>query len=214
MRPAVHYAIISIMKRDIELLYEIGNFRHMRRMWERFLNPDFQNNTEHSFRVAWIALVLSSYEKTGDHETILKMALVHDLPESRCGDVDYVARQYTKRDEGAAIQDMFADTAFGTGMIELFHEYEKRECGEAKIVKDADNLDVQFELREQKARGHEIHGIWKESRDELVYSKLFTESAKKMWREIDASNPFDWHLNSRNRFRGGDWQAAKPQTSL
>lgn len=35
-------------------------------------------------------------------------------------------------------------------------------------------------------------------------------NSRKMWREIDASNPFDWHLLGRNRFRGGDWQAAKP----
>lgn len=196
----------AFMKRDIELLYEIGNFRHMRRMWERFLSPDFQNNTEHSFRVAWIALVLSAQEKTGDHEKILKMALVHDLPESRCGDVDYIARQYTVRDERAAVADMFGATSLGEEIVALFHEYEKRECIEAKIVKDADNLDVQFELREQKARGHEIHGIWKEGRDKMVFPKLFTESARQMWREIDDSNPFDWHLLGRNRFSGGDWQ--------
>ncbi len=193
-------------KRDIELLYEIGNFRHMERMWRRFLNPDFQNNTEHSFRVAWVALALASQEKTGDHEKILKMALVHDLPESRCGDVDYIARQYVKRDEDAAVKDMFGDTSLGDEFISLFHEYEKRECMEAKIVKDADNLDVEFELREQGARGHAIDKIWQTTREESVYPKLFTESAKKMWKEIRESGPFDWHLNGRNRFRGGDWQ--------
>lgn len=193
-------------KRDIELLYEIGNFRHMRRMWERFLNPDFQNNTEHSFRVAWIALVLAAHEKAGGHEKILKMALVHDLPESRCGDVDYIARQYTKRDEHTAVEDIFSGTALGEEMVALFHEYEKRECVEAKIVKDADNLDVEFELQEQKARGHAISGIWAASREERVFPKLFTDSAKNMWIDIRGSNPFDWHLLGRNRFTGGDWR--------
>ena len=194
-------------KRDIELLYEIGNFRYMRRMWKRFLNPDFQNNTEHTFRVAWVALVLAVEVKSGDHDKILKVALVHDLPESRCGDVDYIMRQYVKRDEDAAVKDMFDDTALGGELIALFHEYEKRECIEAKIVKDADNLDVEFELREQGARGgHMIDKIWADTREESVYPKLFTESAKKMWKEVHVSNPFDWHLNGRNRFRNGDWQ--------
>lgn len=193
-------------KRDIEFLYEVGSFRYMKRMWQRFLNPDFQNNTEHSFRVAWIALILSSQEKVGDHGKVLKMALAHDFAESRCGDVDYVARLYTKRDEHAGTRDMFAGTHLEAEFIPLIHEYEKRECIEAKIVKDADNLDVEFELREQGARGHGIGNIWKERREQSVYPKLFTESAKKMWQDVHASNPFDWHLKGTNRFSKGDWQ--------
>ncbi|MBI3630828.1 MAG: HD domain-containing protein [Candidatus Sungbacteria bacterium] len=194
-------------KRDIEFLYEVGSFRHMKRMWQRFLNPDFQNNTEHSFRVAWIALALAAQEKTGNHEKILKMALAHDLSESRCGDVDYVARLYTKRDEHTAVKDIFADTSLGEEFTELVGEYEKRECLEAKIVKDADHLDVEFELREQGTRGHAIGGILQTRRDESVYPKLSTESARRMWRDIRVSNPFDWHLLGVNRFSKGDWQS-------
>lgn len=196
-------------RRDVELLYEIGSFRYIRRMWQRFLNPDFQNNTEHSFRVAWIALLLAVEEKTGDHEKILKMALLHDLAESRCGDVDYIARQYTKRDEERAIKDMFANTRLEDEYVALYHEYEKREWIEAKIVKDADNLDVEFELQEQGARGHAISSIWKERREHSVYPKLYTESARAMWRDVHASNPFDWHLLGTNRFNKGDWQTQK-----
>lgn len=196
-------------KRDIELLYEIGNFRYMRRMWQRFLNPDFQNNTEHSFRVAWIALILSAREKNGNHEKILKMALAHDLPESRCGDVDYIARQYTMRDEDQAIKDIFSGSSLGEEMVKVWREYEKRKSIEAKLVKDADNLDVELELQEQGARGHAINKIWEKYRDERVFPRLYTASAKILWREIHISNPFDWHLLGKNRFQKGDWQAQK-----
>lgn len=197
------------LKRDIELLYEIGSFRYIKRMWQRFLNPDFQNNAEHSFRVAWIALLLAVEENGGDHGKILKMALAHDLAESRCGDVDYMARLYTRRDEEQAIKDVFANTHLEDEFVQLYYEYEKRESMEAKIVKDADNLDVEFELREQGARGHAINSIWEERREHGVYPKLYTESARKMWRDIHASNPFDWHLLGTNRFNKGDWQIEK-----
>lgn len=51
------------MARDIELLFELGAFRHLDRVWKQFLNPDVANCAEHSFRVSWVALTLARYEK-------------------------------------------------------------------------------------------------------------------------------------------------------
>ncbi len=194
------------LERDVQLLFEIGNFRYIRRTWERFGKPDMQNNTEHSFRVAWIALTLAKMEGQGDEAKILKMALVHDLPESRCGDVDYMSRQYTTRNEEQGIEDMFADTTLGQELVDMWKEYEKRECIEAKLVKDADTLDVELELREQKVRGHAIGELWTDLRKENVYPKLFTDSARRVWDQVHTSSPFDWHVKGRNRHNAGDWK--------
>jgi putative hydrolases of HD superfamily len=194
------------LERDMQLLFEIGNFRYIRRTWERFGNPDMQSNTEHAFRVAWIALTLAKMEGAGDHAKLLKMALVHDLPESRCGDVDYVSRLYTTRDEARGVEDIFKDTTLGQELVDIWKEYEKRECVEAKMVKDADVLDVEFELREQKLRGHGIGDLWAELRKKNVYPKLYTQSAKTIWDQIHESNPFDWHLKGQNRHTSGDWK--------
>ncbi len=194
------------IKRDTELLYEIGCFRFVNRTWKRFLNADVANNAEHSFRVAWIALTLANYEKGANREKLLKMALVHDLPESRSVDVDYLSRQYVDRREEEAVKDTFKDTALEEEMIGIWKEYEKRECAEAKIVKDADNLDVEMELREQRSQGHSLGSIWEKNREQLVCSRLYTEAAKKFWREINDSNPHNWHLNGKNRFKSGDWK--------
>ncbi|MDB5178712.1 MAG: hypothetical protein JWN01_655, partial [Patescibacteria group bacterium] len=112
--------------RDIEFIYEIGALRYMQRIWVRFLNPSFQNNTEHMFRVAWIALIIAKREGATDHEKILKMALVHDVSESRTGDVDYLSRQYVKRDQEQGIKDMLSGTALESEFIELWKEYERR----------------------------------------------------------------------------------------
>ena len=193
------------IKRDTELLFEIGCFRFLPRTWKRFLNPDVQNNAEHTLRVAWVALTLARHERKGDHEKIIKMALIHDLGESRCGDVDYLSRQYVERHESQAIKDIFNDTAHDREMVKFYHEYEKRECIEAKLVKDADNLDVEFELRELESRGHDLGVVWNKNRKKFVYTRLYTPSAKRMWREIHKANPHDWHLKGRNRFNAGDW---------
>ena len=194
------------MKRDVELLFEISTFRLVRRVWEQFLNPDAANNAEHSFRVTWIALTLAKLENIQDHEKVIKMALMHDIAESRACDVNYLSRQYVERNEKMAIEDMFNGTVHVEELLALFNEYEERETPESKIVKDADNLDVQLELVELEHKGYSIGKIKKELRANDVYSKLFTESAKKLWKEISDANPHDWHLNGRNRHVAGDWK--------
>lgn len=199
------------MERDIEFIYEMGALRFMDRSWKRFLNADFANNTEHLFRVVWIALILAKREGVTDSGKIVKMAIAHDIAESRTGDVDYISRQYVERKETMAIDDMLEGTSIEAEFKELLHEYELRESIESRIVKDADNLDVDFELREQTVRGHDALGTSKKSMREQVHAtKLYTNSAKEIAKQIASSNPHAWHANSpRNRINGGDWQDAK-----
>ena len=196
------------IERDLEFIYEMGALRFMDRSWKRFLNADFANNTEHMYRVVWIALVLAKHEGVKDTAKIVKMAVAHDIAESRTGDVDYLSRQYVDRKEHLALDDILAGTSVEAEFKELLREYETRESIESRIVKDADNLDVDFELREQTARGHDALGASKQSmRAEVHATKLYTETAKKIAKKIASSNPHAWHANSaRNRFNGGDWK--------
>lgn len=195
------------IKRDIELLFEVGAFRFIDRAWKQFLNPDVANNAEHTFRTLWIALTIAKYEKNVDTGKLLKMALVHDIPESRCGDAHYLSRQYVEQDEMMAIEDVFEKTIYGSDMKELMVEYKERQSIESKIVKDADNIDVELELKELEFKGHSLGKIWEKGRQERVYPSLYTKTARLLWDEIKNSNPHNWHLNSNNnRFRGGDWK--------
>ena len=135
------------------------------------------------------------------------MALAHDIAETRTGDVHYLSRQYTKRNEENAMSDILKDTILEHEMVELSKEYEERKTIESKIVKDADNLDVEFELAELRWMGHSLGSVWTKNREKLVYPHLYTKTAKELWKGIAKANPHDWHLLSpRNRFRGGDWK--------
>jgi putative hydrolase of HD superfamily len=139
------------------------------------------------------------------------MAMAHDVAESRTGDVDYLSRQYVQRHEAAALTDMLQDTSLQAEFTQLLEEYEARESLEAKIVKDADNLDVDMELREQASQGHILPDIWKtKHRDHVAANKLFTNTAKQLYKAITASNPHNWHINApNNRINGGDWKKQK-----
>ena len=167
---------------------------------------------EHIFRVAWIliALTLSKHEGEGDEGKILKLAIVHDIAESRTGDVNYLTRQYTKRDDKKAFNDIASGTIHELEIFALANEYEERKSVESRIVKDADTLDVELELRELNTKGSLVPKEWKKHRNLYVFPTLYTASAKYFWKSIALANPIDWHhLSSGNRFKGGDWKKGK-----
>jgi putative hydrolases of HD superfamily len=190
--------------RNLQFLYELGTLRYIPRIWRQFLNKDFANLSEHIFRVIWIAIIIAK-EECANLDKVIKMALVHDIVESRNSDVHYLSRMYTKRDDDAAIKDILRDTSIEQEFLDLFAEYEERKSIESKIVKDADNLDVDIELQEQYVNGIKVKEDFQVMRNN-VYELLFTDTAKKIWKEIQTSNPHDWHIKGNNRFTNGDWK--------
>ena len=182
-------------KRDLEFLYEIGSLRNIPRAWIQYLATDCASTLEHTLRVVFIALLIARREKAADEGKIIKMALIHDLPETRTADLAYVHKVYTKSDDARAAKDMFAGTAFGD-LEKLLEEYEARESLEAKIVKDADNLDIDIELRELVERGNEVAKKKLPLRSLIREQKLYTKTAKKLWDEIQTSDPSRWHLSA------------------
>lgn len=182
------------LKRNVELLFELSAFRHVDRVAKQLFGQSVSNDVEHTFRVAWIAMTLARYEESVNYEKLLKMALLHDIGESRTGDATSLHKQYTDRREFDALKDTFIGTVHEEEMLKLFEEYEKKESLESKLVKDADNLDFDLELREMGAKGSPLEKSWSEYRTKDVHARLFTEQAREFQKAIIAANPFDWHL--------------------
>lgn len=181
-------------KRDIEFLYEIGSLRNIQRGWRQHLAMDCENILEHSFRVIWLALILARKEGVKDEEKIIKMGLVHDLAETRTTDLSYIQKVYVDADEDSAAKDLFAKTILGDLHDNILKEYEERKSIEAKIVKDADNLDIDLELRELEERGSQLPKKWEGFRKKVRDEKLYTKSAKEMWGMIQEVDVADWHM--------------------
>lgn len=193
------------LQSDLNFLYEVGCLRFVERTWRQFLNPDFANLSEHTLRVIWIALIIAQHERVQDTGKLVKMALVHDLAESRGVDVHYVSRRFTDRHEDQALTETLENVSLAAEFSALNQEYEERKTKIAQIVKDADNLDVDLELKEQEVKGVTLNKKWHQGR-ERVKTKLYTKTAQKLWDLIQKSDPSDWHWQANNRFNAGDWK--------
>lgn len=180
--------------RDIEFLYEIGTLRNFDRQHVQHYGLPCANNLEHSFRVAFLALMLARKEGIKNEEKVLKMALLHDLAETRVGDIGYVQKVYVTADEERAAADLFANTVFEDLQKEVLHEYKARKSPESKVVKDADNLDVDIEIKELEERGSLLPKKLKANRRIIRTKKLYTKSAKEFWDALQKSDVASWHL--------------------
>lgn len=183
-------------KRDLEFLFEVGSSRNLQRGWRQHFGMDVANDLEHTLRVVWIALILARKEGIKSEEKIIKMALIHDIEETRTSDLSYVQKVYVKADDARAAEDLFKETSLFDFYLDAFKEYNKRESIEAKIVKDADNLDVDIELKELEERGSKLPGKWQEMRKKVRDEKLYTESAKEFWDDIQKADVSSWHLEA------------------
>lgn len=182
--------------RDLDFLYEIGTLKNMQRGWGQHINQKMGSVLEHIYRVMWLALMIAKMEKAGDEAKIIKMAMAHDLAETRTSDLSYIQKVYVEADEDRAAQDLFAGTMLEKASLEILQEYKKRESLEARIVKDADNLDVDLEMKEIEANGFKSPKEWEVFRKMIRSERLYTESAKKIWDEIQNSNINDWHVKA------------------
>lgn len=114
------------------------------------------NGTEsvaaHSFGVTVAAMFLgdeiNARGGSVDLEKIIRMALLHDLAETRVGDMPKTAVSYFGSENRRKAEiNAFADVTEATGANKdryqaLYEEYEARESLEAQIVKAADVVDL------------------------------------------------------------------------
>jgi putative hydrolase of HD superfamily len=165
-----------------DFLFESGMLAKTPRSGFSFLGSGEQSVAEHSNRVAYIGYVLSEMIKDADSSKIIQMCMFHDLAEARVSDLNYVHQKYTKRYESRAVEDLTSSLPFGHKIKDVIEEYEKRETLEAKIAKDADNLEFLLSLKEQKDIGNTRAETWIPSlikRIKLKESKILAEKITK-----------------------------------
>lgn len=191
----------KIKPRDIEFLYEIGSLRFLPRTWRQQVGLDVANDLEHTLRVIWLSLLLARSEGYKDEERIIKMALIHDIAETRTGDFNYIQKVYVAANEAKAARHLFAGTSLMDFVTDHLSAYTKRQSPAAKIVKDADNLDVDLELRELALQGSQMPAKWQRTRRFVRDKKLYTQSAKKLWDELNKVDVADWHLTANKWYK-------------
>ncbi len=106
---------------------------------------------------------------------------------------------------GEAIRDMISGTSLESDLAKLWEELKLQESLEAKIVKDADTLDCDLELRESDAVGTSLLTALRETRDRAA-SRLYTDTARRLFGLIYSTDPHSWHVSGKNRMTAGDWK--------
>lgn len=157
---------------------------------------DCANVLEHTLRVVWLALIIARKERVKNEEKILKMALVHDIAETRTTDLSYIQKVYVDPNEDKSAHDLLEGTEVQDFYSGILQEYKKRESIEAKIVKDADNLDVDLEMKELEERGSKLPKKWVKFREMIRNKKLYTESAKGLWDTLQTVDAANWHITA------------------
>lgn len=161
------------MKGDVTALIatlRVGNQlkRTARTGWVQRGVPDAEDVAAHSYGVAFTALMLA--EVTGeelDLGRLLAMALMHDLPESLTSDIPTPSWRYmppgSKSEiETAAMEEIFAETGYGDRFLELWGEFQAAETLEARVVCDADKLDMflQAAIYEEQTGNQHLEEFW------------------------------------------------------
>lgn len=206
--------VLAGFAEDIDFLFEMGSLRHLARTWVQFGGLNLANIAEHMFRVCWIAILIAQREGANVERAAL-LAIAHDIAESRTGDVNYLSRQYTSRNETLATRDMASGTSLETMLSELEAEWETCTTLEAQVAKDADTLDVDFELMERAAAGALLPSALTDTR-RAAHERLRTATARAVAADLSNGSPeiaHRWHLMARNRINSGDWsrsQSANP----
>ncbi|MBN1849090.1 MAG: HD domain-containing protein [Deltaproteobacteria bacterium] len=181
------------MKNIIHFLFEVGMLKKTPRTGYQFLGSGEESVAEHSFRTAVIGYILAKKEPEADTYKTTLMCLFHDLHEGRTGDRNYVNKKYVQADEERAIHDLARNLPFGDEIMGLCREFNTCETIESRLAKDADQLDLILELKNQQDLGNKYAKEW------LHYAvqRLITENGKRIAQEILETDSTDWWFEKK-----------------
>lgn len=184
------------MKNIANLLFEAAMLKHLPRSGYHFLGTGKESVAEHTYMVLFIAWVMSRMAPAADTGKLLTMCLIHDLPESRIGDLNTVQKRYVHANEKAALADAVGHLEFGPSMIALVEEFNTGDTLEAGLARDADQLAFILDLKAQTDLGRTRPSGWMPN----IVKRLKTDIGKKLAAVIEKT---DWDTWWRQNFIDG-----------
>lgn len=186
-----------------DFIYEVGILRKTPRSGFWFLGTGEQSVAEHLFRTALIAYALCYLTPKADKDRVIFLALVHDLGEGRTSDLNYVHQRYGRLAEAGALEDIAQAVPFGPQIRDAYIEEQARATLEAKVVKDADQLEWLASLREEEERGNIKAREWAI----IAQKRLKTAAAKQLAVHLMKTKPDAWWFNKSDRWFVGRKEA-------
>jgi putative hydrolases of HD superfamily len=177
-------------------LFEVGMLKKTPRTGFRFLGSGCESVAEHVLRTIFIGYALSKLEPSVDELKVLKICLIHDLPEARTGDMNYMYKKYVTVDEEKAVRELTETLFFGDEIKSAMEEFNEKKTKEALIAHDADQLALILELKEYGDLGNKYTKDW----IGFASRRLCTETAKKLADRIIETDSSQWWFKDKS-----DW---------
>lgn len=174
-------------------LHEAGHLKNLPRAgWLLLGIRQPESVAEHSFRVGIVGLALAAMEGADPGRTAA-LCLMHDVRETRIGDVPSVGRAYVTTavpqavtaHQTAGLPDETAALFQG-----LTAEYEDAETLESKVAHDADKIETLLQATEYATQGY-----GSEPWQDTSIQALRTESAKQLAQAITTTDARGWWMS-------------------
>ena len=181
------------MNKIADFFYELGQLKRVKRSGFWLLgitNPE--SVAEHSFRAAMIGFFLAKMEKADENRVTL-MCLFNDLHEARLNDLHKVGHRYIdfkKAETDASRAQTSGLGEIGKEIFALHEEFKAQKTKESLIARDADLLENAVQAREYIKIGFKDAEDWVNN----VRKLLVTDSAKKLLKEVEKTDPSRWFM--------------------
>ncbi|HCU73566.1 MAG TPA: phosphohydrolase [Chloroflexi bacterium] len=173
------------LQQQIDFILEVDKAKGILRSTRVTVADRFENDGEHSWHVALIALVLAEYAPPGiDLLRVIAMLLLHDIVEIDAGDVnvyDEEARVSQPVRERLAADRIYGllPSEQGVEFRNLWEEFEARESPEARFAASIDRLQPLL------LNHHTQGATWRErevTRDQVVaVNAHIADGSKELW---------------------------------
>ncbi|MAU70764.1 MAG: phosphohydrolase [Pseudozobellia sp.] len=174
----------SLLK-QIEFIKKKDKIKYIQRRTKLFNSDRHENDAEHSWHLAMMAIVLSEYSNYKiDLFKVIKMVLIHDIVEIDAGDTfiyDTIKNHTNTDEELVAAKRIFGllPQKQAEEFIQIWVEFEKGTSNEAKFAKSMDRLEPLLQNTSNQG------GTWKEFevKHQTVYDKkkVIKVGSSELW---------------------------------
>ncbi|WP_194766308.1 HD domain-containing protein [Tamlana sp. I1] len=171
--------------KQIDFIKEIDKIKYIQRRTKLFNSDRNENDAEHSWHLAMMAIVLSDYSDSEiDLLKVIKMVLIHDIVEIDAGDT--FLYDQNKNHENTTEEMKCAERIFGMlpkkqaeEFLQIWIEFEEGNSNEAKFARSMDRLEPLLQNTSNNG------GTWKEFavKYQTVYNKkkVIKNGSTKLW---------------------------------
>lgn len=153
------------LKKQIDFIIEIDKIKQIFRKTKLFNASRFENDAEHAWHLAMMALVMNEYSNEKiDTSKVIKMVLIHDIVEIDADDVIVYDTQMRKLAEEK--EKIAAERIFGIlpddqkeEFIDLWREFEEKKTPESKFAAAIDRFEPLLQNQLTEYYTWKEHGI-------------------------------------------------------